>query len=336
MTWLSDAALDRLRHAADWPDPGGTRYRVVELIGRGGMGGVYLAEDRQLDRHVALKVLNAVGPAPDLGERLLQEARILGRLEHPGIVPIHDVGTLADGRLYYVMKRVRGARLDEHARAARPLMERLRIFERICETVAFAHARGVVHRDLKPENIMVGEFGEVLVLDWGVAKVLGGVPGPDAPTLARPAGARGPDTEHGTVLGTPGYMAPEQARGEVDRVDERTDVYALGAMLRFLLTGETPGGAASGPRAGMAAPRPLRAVWEKAQADEPGARYQQVQALAADVARFRDGLAVAAYRENVLERLGRFGRTYRVAILLVLAYLLMRVLLLLWGGGPGP
>jgi len=329
MTWLSDAALDRLRRAADWPELGGTRYRVVELIGRGGMGGVYLAEDRDLDRHVAVKVLNAAGAAGDLRERLLQEARILGRLEHPGIVPIHDVGTLADGRLYYVMKRVRGTRLDEHARAAGPVMERLRIFERICETVAFAHAHGVVHRDLKPENIMVGEFGEVLILDWGVAKVLGGAPGPEAPTVARPAGARGPDTEHGTVLGTPGYMAPEQARGEVDRVDERTDVYALGAILRFLLTGETPGKAAAEVRARALVPRPLRAVWEQAQALEPAARYPSVAGLAADVARFRDGLAVGAYRESVFERLARFGRTYRVAILLVLAYLLMRVLLLI-------
>jgi len=327
MTWVSDAALDRLRRAADWPDLG-ERHRVLDLIGRGGMGSVYLAEDRELGREVAVKVLNAAGSAGDLRERLRQEARILGRLEHPGIVPIHDVGTLADGRLFYVMKRVRGARLDEHARAPRPLAERLRIFERICETVSFAHAHGVIHRDLKPENVMVGEFGEVLVLDWGVAKVLGETSRPVGPPREARAGALGPDTGHGTVLGTPGYMAPEQAAGEVDRVDERTDVYALGAMLRFLLTGAAPGESTSAERSGAAVPRRLRAIWEKAQAFDSVDRYQGVSALAADVARFRDGLAVGAYRENVLERLGRFGRTYRVAILLVAAYLLMRVLLL--------
>jgi len=331
MTWLSDAAIDRLRRAADWPDLGDLRYRVIDLIGRGGMGAVYLAEDRELDRQVAVKVLSVAGPVGDLHERLRQEARILGRLEHPGIVPVHDVGTLADGRLYYVMKRVRGTRLDEHVRAERPLTERLRIFERICETVAFAHAHGVVHRDLKPENVMVGEFGEVLVLDWGVAKVIGAASGPEVRTLGRPAGDRGPDTGHGTVLGTPGYMAPEQARGEANSVDERADVFALGAILGFLLTRNPPRGAPAEAGSVTPVPRPLRAVREKAQAEDPAGRYQSVQALAADVARFRDGRAVGAYPENVLERLGRVGRTYRVAILLVVAYLLMRVLLLMIG-----
>ena len=170
MTWLSDDTLEHLRRVTEWPDFEGTRYRARALLGRGGMGAVYLAEDRELDREVAIKVLGTV--TPDAAARLRQEALILGRLEHPGIVPIHDAGTLPDGRVYYVMKRVRGERLDAHVRAGRPIQDLLGVFERICDAVAFAHARGVIHRDLKPENVMVGEFGEVLVLDWGVAKVL--------------------------------------------------------------------------------------------------------------------------------------------------------------------
>ena len=192
------------------------------------MGTVYRARDRRLARDVALKVMNAPAPAPGEVERMRDEARILARLEHPGIVPVHDLGTLPDGRLFYVMKLVRGRRLDE-ATASAALPARLRIFERICDAVAFAHAQGVVHRDLKPENVMVGPFGEVLVLDWGVAKRLD-VPG-------------APERE-GTVLGTPGYMPPEQARGEMDRIDERADVYALGAMLQFLME---PGARAASP-----------------------------------------------------------------------------------------
>jgi serine/threonine protein kinase len=295
MRWLSDAALDHLREATDRPDLAGTPYEIVETLGRGGMGTVYLAHDQDLDREVALKVVDGGG---DLAERTLREARILARLEHPGIVPVHDVGTLPDGRVFYVMKRVRGRRLDELAPAL-DLAERLRVFGRICEAVAFAHAHGVIHRDLKPENVMAGPFGEVLVMDWGVAKD-GGIP--DA---------------HGTILGTPGYMAPEQERGEVAAIDERTDVWALGAILGFLLVGEEP------------VARPLAAIRRQAMADDPAGRYQTVDDLAADLARYSSGLAVRAYRENLVERTVRFVRRYRVPILLILTYLLMRALLLL-------
>jgi len=333
MTSLSDEALEHLRRVADWPEFTGERYRVVELLGTGGMGAVYLADDHELDRQVAVKVLGAIGPDDGSGARLLQEARILGRLEHPGIVPIHDVGRLSDGRCYYVMKRVRGERLDRHASAGRPVSDLLRIFERVCETVAFAHAHGVVHRDLKPDNVMVGEFGEVLVLDWGVAKLL------DAAPVAPPQ-AGGPSmhpggTRQGTVLGTPGYMAPEQERGDVDRIDARTDVYALGALLRFLLTGAPPPvatDAVPGTRQSRPMPRRLDAICRKAQAPEPADRYASVAALAAEVARFRTGEPIEAYREGPIERLARVARRYRVPILLVLAYLAMRVLLIWWGG----
>src|SRR5207248_7961699 len=199
-----------------------SRYEIGEQIGEGGMGAVYLAHDRELNRDVALKVLRAPIPTDDERMRILREARILASLEHPGIVPVHDVGALPDGRLFYVMKRVRGERLDDFARNERSRSELLRLFLQVCDAVAFAHAAGVIHRDLKPQNIMLGAFGEVLVLDWGLAKQIG------EQTPAQPmqdsAGEIPADTGHGTVLGTPGFMAPEQARGDVALIDERSDV----------------------------------------------------------------------------------------------------------------
>ena len=169
---LSDAAVTRLRALGRWPEFESGRYAVVEEIGRGGMGTVYLALDEELGREVAIKIPNALASA-SLEHRLRNEARVLARLEHPGIVPIHDAGRLADGRLFYVMKRVRGRTLGEHLRDNPDLNERLRLFERICEPVAFAHAQGFIHRDLTPGNVMVGAFGEVMVMDWGVAKTVG-------------------------------------------------------------------------------------------------------------------------------------------------------------------
>jgi serine/threonine protein kinase len=326
---LSDAALRHLREVADLPDLSATPYEIVETLGRGGMGTVYRALDRRLDREIALKIVQYLGgTGGEDVDRLLREARVLARLEHPGIVPVHDAGLLPDGRAYYAMKRVRGRRLDEYA-ATVPLAERLRAFERICEAVAFAHAHGVIHRDLKPENVMVGPFGEVLVMDWGVAKVLprlGLPPEIPHPALSSPAFGRpysppspGEGTAHGTILGTPGYMAPEQERGEVERIDERTDVWALGAILAFLLAGAEPA-------------RPLAAIRRRAMAAEPEARYPKVEELAADLARYLAGLPVGAHREGLLERAGRFVRRYRTPILLILAYLVMRALLILWLG----
>jgi serine/threonine protein kinase len=280
------------------------------------MGTVYLAWDSSLERETALKVLNA-DAAAELGRRLHREARTLARLEHPGIVPVHDVGTLPDGRVYYAMKRVRGKRLDAAARTMASLAERLGVFERICEAVAFAHAHGVVHRDLKPENVMLGEFGETLVLDWGAAKVLAGR---DDPALPGESSQTSPTTGHGMVIGTPGYMSPEQARGDSADVDGRADVYALGVILRMMLD---PAGT------GEPASRPLRAIVARATAADPPGRYPTAIALAEDVRRARSGEPVSAYRENILERAGRLASRYRVPLLLVLTYLLMRMILLL-------
>jgi serine/threonine protein kinase len=292
--WLGDAAVAHLRDVAEWPDVG-ERYEITRRLGRGGMGIVYAAHDRILHREVAIKVLDEIG-SHAAAEHLLAEARILGRLEHPGIVPVHDAGTLTDGRVFYVMKLVRGERLDA-AIAARTLNERLDLFLRICEAVSFAHARGVVHRDLKPQNVMLGPFGEVLVLDWGVAKVAGSRADPDA------------------VVGTPGYMAPEQER-DAGSVDARADIYALGVMLAAMLPDP--------------APKPLIAIARHARAAQADDRYADVPGLARDVSRFREGAPVAAYHEPPIERLARVYRRHRVPITLVLVYMVVRVILLLW------
>jgi serine/threonine protein kinase len=204
MKFLSDSALERLRGAAEVPDLSGTRYRLLDRIARGGMGVVYTAEDENLQRRVALKVLDVPATDGDFANRLIREARVLAVLEHPGIVPVHDVGTLSDGRVFYTMKFVEGKRLDDYIESVISVPDRLRIFLRICDAVAFAHARDVLHRDLKPANIMVGPFGEVLVMDWGLAKILRKEvsPGtrqadPDATVFENPkhAGARGNATE---------------------------------------------------------------------------------------------------------------------------------------------
>ena len=321
---MPDATVGHLlRIAGAAEDPGG-RYELREEIGRGGMGVVYRAHDRELQRDVALKVLRAGADARGLARRLHREARVLASLEHPGMVPVHDVGVLADGLGFYVMKLVRGRRLDQWAAGAPALSERLRAFERICETVAFAHAHGVVHRDLKPGNVMLGAFGEVLVMDWGVAKVLSDAGAASAST-AVDAGA----TAAGTVLGTPGYMAPEQAAGDVRAIDARTDVYALGGLLHFLLAGSPP---TAGPLP-RGTPRPLAAIVQRCLAVARTERYACVIDLAADVRAFQVQDPVSAYPEGPLQKAGRVASRYRVPIALVLAYMLMRVGLIFWARG---
>jgi serine/threonine-protein kinase len=344
MKYLPDQVVARLQTEMQTPDLSGTRYRAQRFLGRGGMGAVWLAEDSILHRAVALKVLAAEDTSADLAARLMQEAVILARLEHPGIVPVHDAGTLPDGRTFYCMKYVEGQTLDRFV-GQRPLRQRVQLFQRITEPLAFAHSRGVIHRDLKPSNIMVGAFGEVLIMDWGLAKVLRGA-SPVVAKAAAPANEAGASsaepaepvsstattapgsgaatTAHGAVLGTPGYMSPEQERGDVDLIDQRTDVFALGSILQSMLQVK-PGA----PR-GESASRALRAICRKAMAAEMPARYSSVQELAADVARYLEGMPVSAYRENIVERTVRLVKRNRVAVALVLAYLLMRMLFILF------
>jgi len=335
MIWLGDEALLRLRSAASAPDLSQTRYRLLDEIGRGGMCTVFLAEDPSLGRRVALKVLDVPDPGGELAGRLTREARILARLEHPGIAPVHDVGELPDGRVFYAMKYVEGPRLDAFAASKASLPERLRVFSRIVEAVAFAHDRGVLHRDLKPENIMVGPFGEVLVMDWGLAKALTPATGaaprtpPDAESVRRPE--EGTHTGHGAVLGTPGYMAPEQERGDVEALDARTDVYALGAVLYFLLSVKTPAGGGP-PPATAGVPRPLVAVCAKAMAVERRDRYPDALALDAEIARYLDGRRVEAYPESFPQLVARLYARHKVAFWLIVAYLAVRGTVLFFTG----
>jgi serine/threonine protein kinase len=308
MSDLSDAALGHLRDIADRPDFGSTRYEISAEIGRGGMGTVYLAHDRELERTVAIKVVHAHAVDRESAERLRGEARILARLEHPGIVPVYDAGLLDDGRAFYAMKHVAGRTLDDFAREPHDESERLRVFGRICEAVSAAHAQGVLHRDLKPENVRVGPFGEVLVLDFGVAEWL---------SAARDG--------VGTIAGTPGYMSPEQRRGTAEALDVRSDVYALGATLRFLLSTTTEDARWRArddvPRF---VPRPLEAIGRRALAEVKDDRYASVPALLDDVHRYLAQLPVSAYRERLAARLARVASRHKTPILLVLAYLAMR------------
>lgn len=342
MRWVSDKGLQHLLGVAIEPDFDGTKYSILGEISSGGMGTVYRAEDAELGRQIAIKVLNVTEANENIAQRMVREAQIIARLEHPGIVPVHDVGTLPDGRVFYAMKLVRGGRLDEFVAGNVSPKDRLRKFQAVCDAVAFAHAHGVIHRDLKPQNIMIGSFGEVLVLDWGVAKMLERQPASEdeleADTLLLPARKNGDNelrnaeenTAQGTIIGTPNYMSPEQARGEITRLDERSDVYSLGAILYFLLTNQTArrkdGGLQPRPRElNSKVSKAAEAVCLKAMSISPADRYATAKELAADVVHLIDDEPVSAYRENLFEKLARWLNKNRFLVLLVLAYLLMRI-----------
>jgi eukaryotic-like serine/threonine-protein kinase len=345
MKFLPDQIVARLQTEMQTPDLSGTRYRALKLLGHGGMGTVWLAEDCVLHRPVALKVLSAESSSADLAMRLTQEATILARLEHPGIVPVHDAGILPDGRTFYCMKYVEGQTLDQHIERL-PSRQRLQLLQRIAEPLAFAHSRGIIHRDLKPGNVMVGAFGEVLIMDWGLAKVMSAaaeksflagtdtisteaapiVRSSSTPVSTRPVSSA--TTAHGTVLGTPGYMAPEQERGEIHLIEQRTDVFGLGALLQYMLRDQSRN--QSKDAITESVPRPLRAICRKAMASEMSARYASVQEMAADIGKYLDGMPVTAYQENIFERTARLVNRNRVAVALILAYLFMRMLFILF------
>jgi len=291
------------------------RYALGGEIARGGMGAIVEAWDRDLARPLAMKVLlGRAGEASTAGDALVQrfvrEARITGQLDHPGIVPVHDLGIDDDGRVYFTMRLVRGedlASVFAAARAGERGWSRARALEvllKICDTVAYAHSRGVVHRDLKPANVMVGDFGEVTVLDWGLAKVLGeadpGIAAADPAAGEGDLDSDGLSTIAGTVLGTPSYMAPEVAEGLGHRADRRVDVYAIGAMLYTLLAGRPPyipegrrtssreliAAVRAGPPPsvrdeGEEVPETLAAICERAMARDPEERYASAAEVAA-------------------------------------------------------
>lgn len=287
-------------------------YRITAEIATGGMGRVYAGQDLTLDRAVAIKTLL---PGAD-GERFVSEARIAARLAHPGIPPVHALGTLADGAPFLAMKLIRGRTLAdllaERPASLHDLPRFVQIFEQVAQAVGFAHAQGVIHRDLKPLNVMVGAFGEVQVMDWGLAKDLTRPTNPDRPHGEAPTEEDGfALTVAGAVMGTPGYMAPEQARGEA--VDARADVFALGGMLAAILTGKPAFvGTTSREVIDRAARADLADVRDRLTAS--GADGELIalalRCLAADAAeRPADGQAVAAevaaYRAGVEARLRR-------------------------------
>jgi serine/threonine protein kinase len=236
----------RAEPSVDPADPGGParplpaqdRYRLGAELGRGGMGRVVEAFDLQLGRTVALKEVLPKG-GPGVARRFKREVQLTARLEHPSIIPLYDSGSTADGRPFYVMRRVSGLPLDQLMTQAADLDERLTHLPALLaaiDAVAHAHRRGVIHRDLKPANILVGELGEIVVIDWGLAKVIG--EDGDRPGTVIAASTESLRTQMGSVFGTPGFMSPEQARGE--ELGPRGDVYALGAILYQLLAGAPP------------------------------------------------------------------------------------------------
>ncbi|HXD89335.1 MAG TPA: protein kinase [Urbifossiella sp.] len=224
-------------------------YELECEVGRGGMGIIYRARDTNLNRDVAIKLLHSrYAPTGFAARRFLDEARITGQLQHPGIPPVHQLGTASDGRPFIAMKLIKGETLDELlAAGCLSRGEQIAVFEQVCQAVAYAHSRGVIHRDLKPQNVMVGAFAEVQVMDWGLAKFRA-APGPDAGEPSTASNFHDPReeedeclrTQAGSFLGTPAYMPPEQAIGAIDQIDERSDVFGLGAVLCALLTGSPP------------------------------------------------------------------------------------------------
>jgi eukaryotic-like serine/threonine-protein kinase len=302
------------------------RYTVLGELARGGFGQVLEATDESLGRQVAIK--QVILPGREALARFEREAKLTARLQHAGVVPVYDLGRWPDGKPFFVMKKVDGRSLDDLIGLARSLEERLALLPRVlaaADTVAYAHSRGVIHRDLKPSNVVVSDFGETVVIDWGLAKVLDGG---DASHEDLPGA--GPDpafAEAGRVLGTLPFMPPEQACGGA--LDERADVYALGALLYNVLAGEHP--YAGEPTASLLArvrqslPRPLRelvphvpedlvAIVDKAMARAPGERYANAGDLAEDLRRYLDGQLVRAHHYPPSALLARWLRRHRAAV----------------------
>lgn len=334
------------------------RYTCVGEHSHGGMGRILIVHDEHFGRDVALKELlpahanreDTESPTPvrlslPVTARFLAEARITGQLEHPSIVPVYELGHRMDGTLYYTMKLVRGQTLTKSLAAAPKLRDRLLLlphFLNLCQAIAYAHDRGVIHRDIKPDNVMIGEFGETVVIDWGIAKTRthdpgGGDPMAETVRMMKNSG-RAPETKTaaGAVMGTPLYMSPEQAAGRVEWVDERSDIYSLGAVLYELLTGRTlhkgrslseilerivSEEPASVRQLEPHAPPELTAICQRAIQKNRLERYTSVKELAADIQRFMQGQLVHAYRYGTIERVRRFAQANRAILFTALLVL---------------
>ncbi|MBX3458641.1 MAG: protein kinase [Planctomycetes bacterium] len=349
--------------SARLPKVGGSgRYTVKREYARGGMGRILIALDNAVGREVALKELL---PQPGAGssgtssaglvERFLREAKVTGQLEHPNIVPVYEIAARDDGSVFYTMKLVRGKTMAHRLQAIQrdalsdqeKLAQRLKLldaFTDVCNAIAYAHSRGVIHRDLKPANIMLGDFGETLVLDWGLARVQGqeekapqrkGLAEFSPSLLQDDSSAR---TLDGAVLGTPAYMPPEQAKGELDKVDEKSDVYALGAILYEILSGHPPFEGTNAQtvlaRVLVTEPEPLKQIApnappdlvslaDKAMARDRAQRLESAQALAREVIAFRDGRTLSVYRYSRGELLRRFVRRNRAPVAVAAIALLL-------------
>ena len=328
------------------------RYEARRLLGQGGVGRVTLAFDRELQREVAMKTLLSKRGSrhhAELHRRFIEEARATGQLEHPNIVPIHDMGVDDEGNAWFTMKRIQGVSLAEVLRAIRedqpigdapqsarqvfPPRRLIEVLVDICQGVAFAHSHRVLHRDLKPDNVMLGAFGEVLVADWGLAKHLDTPEEAGAPVDLPPApNGRGDHTLMGQIRGTPSFMSPEQASGAIDQLDARSDVFSLGGILFSLLSGRSPHGeldvqatleaVTTGRPAELGTgwegfptiPRELRAICEKAMAHAPGDRYATVEALRADLEAWLDHRSVEALHDGPIRRLGKWIFRQRVLV----------------------
>jgi serine/threonine-protein kinase len=338
----------------------GLRYRPVGFLAGGGCGEVHVAEDDELGRRVALKrIRERHADDEEMRRRFLREAQITARLQHPGIVPVHSLLRDAAGRPFYTMRLIEGKSFKDaieefhdpqRQAASEPGARRLALrellgrFVTVCNTVAYAHQRGVIHRDLKPGNVMLGDYGETLVVDWGLAKVLGTAE--PAAGNGTPPAAGDDGTQPGQVVGTPAFMSPEQAAGDWHHVGPTGDVYSLGAILYTLLTGRVPftGGTAEEVlrqvRAGRlprprqvsgAVPAALEAVCKRAMALGPEDRYPTARALADDVERWLADEPVTAYREPSWARLARWGRRHRPVVVGAAALLLTAVVALAIG-----
>jgi len=331
-------------------------YQAEKEVARGGMGAILLAQDKAIQRELAVKVMRPeVADSEEHRLRFLEEAQVTGQLEHPNIVPIHELGKDADGNLYFTMKLVKGKSLGDIVRELKDsgdgptLSELLGVYLKICDGIAFAHSKGVIHRDLKPDNIMVGEFGEVQIMDWGLAKVLGEKEqsGPEAPAgeqaEATESAIRRADTVKsvrtesdvaltvdGQITGTPAYMPPEQAEGKLELIDHRSDVYSLGAILYEILTLERPiegdtvhkvllnvsEGKITPPEQRTPErhiPKELSAVVMKATVKNRRKRYQSVQGLGQDIKLFLEGRSVSAKEDSFVEAFAKLVKRNRAA-----------------------